>query len=216
MLYRAEFDVHTVAPSEIVLDLLMGTPFDLVMVTYPISDVTLANLLEAIRRPESWCRNAGTLLLAPPDELDHAYEFVDKGANRAISLDWAPARIWQAVADLLHVAPRVSMRALIAIEVELAQGIARSLHQTQNVSLTGMLVKGTREYPPGTRLDFECTPPGDMTPIRGRAEVVRLTDPEREQINGFGARFLTLHGDGQARLEMLIQRNSPAFPSPPL
>jgi hypothetical protein len=209
MLQRAEFDVHTVEPSEFVLDLVLGTTFELLIVGYPIPEVDVDELLRAVRGSGSEIRNAGLLLLAEPGFLDAAQGLVAIGANRAVSLDWSASRIWQAVGDLLLVAPRVTTRALVYADVEANNGNDRSLFQTVNLSLSGMLLRGTDAPSHGSHFEFVFCLPGEPRPIEGTAEVVRKADPDREQVQGIGVRFLHLRHDAKFRLERFISSRMP-------
>ena len=72
MLRRAEFNVHTAEPSPVVFDLVLGTSFELVLVSYPLRDLSLDELIDALRREGSWCQKAALVLLAEPDHLEDA------------------------------------------------------------------------------------------------------------------------------------------------
>jgi hypothetical protein len=202
MLRRAEFEVHTVAPSPFVLDLVTGTSFELLVVTHPITDLDMDTLVSAVRGQGSGCRNAGFLLLADPQHLESAQSYVDRGVNRAVSSDWAPARLWQAFGDLLHVAPRVFLRCLMQVDVDLENP---SLVQTQNISASGMLARGEEAFLPGTRFGFLFHLPVDNHKIEGIAEIVRVARVDREGFEGFGARFLSFRHDGHRRLASYIR-----------
>jgi hypothetical protein len=204
MLQRAEFDVHAVEPSEFVLDLVLGTTFELLIVGYPLPEVDLHELLLSVRESNSGTRSAGLLLLAEPGFLEAAQGLVALGANRAVSLDWSASRLWQAVGDLLNVAPRVMMRALVYADVEATNGDDRSLFQTVNVSISGMLLRGTDAFSPGSHFDFVFCLPGEPRPLEGTAEVVRRADADRECVQGLGVRFVHLRDDAKYRLERFI------------
>ncbi len=45
----------------------------------------------------------------------------------------------------------------------------QSFCQTQNLSATGVLIRGFSHYPPGSKIDFEISLPTDTAPIKGRA-----------------------------------------------
>jgi hypothetical protein len=206
MLRRAEFEVHTVAPSSFVLDLVLGTSFELLIVSYPLpTDLPVDNLLAAVRQDGSLCRSSGVLLLAAPGHVEAAAGWVDQGANRVVGSDWADARLWQAVGDLLKVAPRVALRALVQVDLDRRSGRDAELLRTENVSASGMLLRGARGLGPGTRFEFMLGLPGETAPIRGQAEVVRHA-PELAGEDGFGVRFVGFSGEGQTALERYIAR----------
>jgi CheY-like chemotaxis protein len=205
MLRRADFSVHTVEPSPFLHDLVLSTAFELVVVTYPLEDISLDQLLQTIRNEGSACHNAGLLLLAEPDHIDEAQARVDLGANRAICTDWNEARLWRAIGDLLEVAPRVSMRVLIHADVEVTRNRNRAIFQTVNVSKSGALLQGHDSLDPGTNFNFLFRLPGGGL-IDGTAEVVRRTNSSREGVEGVGARFADIRAPSFERLVTHLNR----------
>ena len=208
MLRRAEFSVHTAEPSPVVFDLVLGTSFELVLVGYPLRELGLDDLIDALRREGSWCKKAALVLLAEPDHLDDAVALVDLGVNRAISLDWPEGRLHQAIGDLLDVAPRISLRVLVHLKVEITNQSKRALYQTVNISRTGMLLKGNDALDPGTRFSFFFGIPDGRRLVEGTGEVVRKTNPTREGTAGLGIRFIRIVGEGGEQLESFVMRNS--------
>jgi uncharacterized protein (TIGR02266 family) len=208
MLRRAEFNVHTAAPSPVVFDLVLGTSFELILVGYPMRDLVLDDLIDTLRREGSWCQKAALVLLSEPDHLDDALALVDLGVNRAISLDWPEGRLHQAIGDLLDVSPRVSLRVLVHLKVEVQNQSKRSLYQSVNISRSGMLLRGDDKLDPGTRFSFFFGIPDGRRLVEGTAEVVRRTNPIREGTSGIGVRFIRLAGEGQEQLESFVARNA--------
>jgi hypothetical protein len=205
MLRRADFSVHSVEPSPFLLDLVLSTAFELVIVNYPLETVPLDDLIDTIRDEGSACRDAGLLLLSDPDHLDDAQTIVDLGANRAICCDWSEARLWSAIGDLMEVAPRIFMRVLMHLEVEIESARNRAIFQTVNVSVSGVLLQGSEHLPPGESFDFLFRLPGGGL-IEGSAEVVRQTNPLREGVDGIGSRFTGFRENCQERLASHIER----------
>jgi CheY-like chemotaxis protein len=205
MLRRAEFSVHSVDASPFLLDLVLSTAFELVILSYPMDTVPLDDLVDTIRDEGSACHGAGLLLLADPSLIDDAQTHVDLGANRAICTDWSDARMLQSISDLLEIAPRVFMRVLMHAEVEIQSTPDRAIFQTVNVSISGALLQGSEQLDPGQAFGFLFRLPGGGL-VEGGAEIVRQTNPMREGVNGMGARF-TSFGDGsEDRLLSHIQR----------
>jgi CheY-like chemotaxis protein len=207
MLRRAEFNVHTASLSPVVFDLVLGTSFELVVVSYPLRELSLDDLIETLRREGSWCRKAALVLLAEPEHLDDALAMVDLGVNRAIGLDWSESRLQQAIGDLLEVAPRITLRVLVHLKVEVQQESRRALYQTVNISRTGMLLRGDDNLDPGTRFSFFFGIPDGRRLVEGTGEVVRRTNPIREGTSGLGIRFVRIAGEGAEQLESFVTRN---------
>lgn len=199
MLRRTEFEVHTVDDTPLVLDLVTGTPFELLLVGFPPAGISTADLVAAVRNNESPCRHAGLALLASEDRLEMASRWVDRGVNRVVSMAWSDARLWRALGDLLEVAPRLDLRLLVEVEVEMAHGGRRELVRTVNISSSGLLLAGEIALAPGTPFDFAFCLPHQNQLIRGHGEVVRRTDPDREGVAGIGARIVSWRGNGEAR-----------------
>ncbi len=205
MLRRAEFSVHTVDESPFLLDLVLSTAFELVVVNYPMDNLSIDDLLETVREEGSACHGAGILLLTDPTMLDDAQALVDVGANRAICTDWNEARLWQAVGDLLDIAPRIFMRVLLHAEVEVQTPGTKTVFQTVNVSVTGALLQGSEMIDPGATFDFLFRLPGGGL-VEGTAEAVRQTNTLREGVNGIGTRFVGFRGDSEERLLSHVRR----------
>jgi len=205
MLRRAEFSVHSVEPSPFLLDLVLSTAFELVILGYPMDTVPLDDLVETIRDEGSACHDAGLLLLADPELIDDAQAHVDLGANRAICTSWGDARLWQSIGDLLNIAPRISMRVLMHAEVEIQNTPDRAIFQTVNISISGALLQGSDQLDPGRIFDFLFRLPGGGL-VDGTAEVVRQTNPLREGVNGVGARFISFGEGCEERLLTHIRR----------
>ena len=205
MLRRADFSVHSVEPSPFLLDLVLSTEFELVIVTFPLDTLPLDDLIDTIRDAGSACHNAGLLLLAEPELLDDAQSVVDLGVNRAICCEWSEARLWQAIGDLMEVAPRIFMRVLMHADIEIKNAKDRAIFQTVNVSVSGVLLQGSDHLTPGETFEFLFRLPGGGL-IEGSAEVVRQTNPLREGVDGIGTRFTSFRGQCQERLSTHIGR----------
>ena len=114
-----------------------------------------------------------------------------------------------AVSRLLAVAPRSGLRLMVRIVVNIGEGAALEMAQTENLSETGMLVRTGEVYPLGSRMSFEFHLGGDRLPIRGEGEVVRQTTGGREAVRGIGIRFVSLERDGLQRLQRFLRDLAP-------
>lgn len=206
MLRPLHFTLHSVPAAEQVLDLVQGTRFEVVLVSFPLPEVSIVNLIRAMRDRSSSCRQAGLLLLTDREVTEQARTYLNRGANRVLALDCPDRRLLDTLTELLDVAPRIRVRLLVTVEVGAGLERTEDLGRIENLSRTGMLVTGTRHYIPGTEFDFEFFVPGSDESVRGKARVVRLTDPEREGVEGLGARFIELTPMSHDRLEELVRR----------
>ena len=210
ILRRVDFQVLRVARLDGAMELLQGTHFDLIIARYPMEDLTLEELVQAVRAKESPCRDSGLLVLANPNALEEIGRFLRHGVNRIVSVDAPCDRLLDAIADLVGVAPRHSLRTVVQFELWIEQGARRLLTVTENLSATGMLVRGGREFPVGSSLRFRLILPGEVPPIAGEVEVARYTDRAREHVEGFGGKILSFADDGQQRLYVLLEGKAAA------
>jgi hypothetical protein len=208
LLKRREIDILSAPSSPAVLHLLRGTPFDLLIVRYPLEQPGLEELLEQVRAPDSSCRRAGIILVAEEERLGEALSFEGRGVNRVMANRWTDAHLWQALADLLHVAPRVAVRVLAHLDIELGRERAKDVARSINISSTGVLLESPAAVRPGTHVRMTFRLPHELRPVSGGGEVVRRSDPMREGVRGFAVRFLNLEDDGARRLEGWVARHA--------
>lgn len=206
ILQRADFEVHHAGRGGEVLDLVGTVAFDLIVARFPIAGLALDDVVKAIRVGGGPCETAGLLLLAEPEHVKEVGGFLGHGINRIVSLDSPVDRLLDAIADLLAIAPRRTLRAVIQLELWVEHDRTRVLTVTENLSPSGMLVRGGRQFPLGSRLRFELVIPGEVRPIQGEVEVARHTDHLRERLDGFGGRILSFFGGDQERLEEFLKR----------
>jgi hypothetical protein len=184
------------------LELVQSTPFDAVIIGFPGPITALRRFVQCLRSPGSASQRSGVVLLCEPRHLDAAKTFVGIGVgiNRAISATDMAENLAQAILGLSSVAPRATLRAPTRVVLHLEQRPLRTFCQTENVSETGMLLRGFGHYPPGTTIDFEINIPGQSDPIRGRATIARTTTVSSERMEGVGARFDEFREGDRARL----------------
>lgn len=179
--------------------------FDLVVVGFPIEEPPLTALLKSMRWKESACRRTPLMVVASREHRSQADEYVSRGVNRVISRDATDWEIDSALRSLLAVEPRVRYTTLVKIELPHGRRTEYTMAQLDNLSTTGMLIRGHGDVEVGSPMPFEMPLSGDPTPIRGLAEVVRPTTREREGLVGFAARFVRIDGDGADRLERFVR-----------
>lgn len=204
ILRRADVTVEFWDDVPVALSVLQEQAVDLVIARVPLPGVSVEELVVALRGPTAASNSGSLLLLAEADAAPEIAPFLGRGVNRVVSLDAPSDRLLLAVADLLAVTPRLDLRVLVQLSLSI-QGIAdRALTMTRNLSASGMLIRGGREFPPGSRVRFEITLDNDPVPVRGEAEVVRHT-ADHERHEGTGLKFISFHGDGQQRLAAYLE-----------
>jgi len=205
LLRRTGFTVHRSESAEGASAILQSTAFDLVVLGYPLPGHSLGQLLLSTRDRASPNRQTGLLLVAASGAEAEAEVLLGRGVNRVVPIAQAPAMLLDAVADLLDIAPRVAVRSLVELKLDLEVGTRRLLTRTENLSQTGMLLREALSCSIGTAFRFELLLPRPLELIRGSGTVVRHTDLEREGLRGFGGRFDDLAGDGRHRLVAYLE-----------
>lgn len=175
-------------------------PYDLIIAHHPLSGTALSYVVQAVRTRGSPCRLAGLIVIADPDFETDALELVGRGVNRVLPRDSPFEQLLAAITELMAVAPRVNLRASVDLRLRIHDSRSQLRLTTHNVSITGMLVRGGREFPVGSQLHFELVLPDSARLIRGHALVVRHSSLAREGIEGIALRIVAFDSDGAERL----------------
>ena len=203
-LIRFGCEVQKSAPGVSVFELVERAAFDLIVIGYPIDQPALPALLKSIRWRESGCRNTPVLLFSTRTAKRSAAEYVNRGVSRMVDDDASEWELEAAIGALLEVEARVSLTLPVKLGLPLGGKIERVVAQLDNLSTSGMLIRGRWEVEVGAPLTFELTLPGQTAPVRGTAEVVRTTTREREGLVGFGIQFVRFEGDGAQKLAHFV------------
>jgi hypothetical protein len=202
---QRDYDLHHAPWDDFTLDLVQSTGFDIIVIGFPIEENSLRRFIRCVRAPGSACRRSGVVLLARRRHLAAAKAYVGLGINRAVGVEEGAEELAASIDDLCSVAPRVALRAPTRIILRIEDRPLRAFCQTENVSTSGMLLRGFGHYPTGTTIDFEINIPGQSEPIRGSAEITRTTNVAMERLEGVGARFLSFLGADESRLSSYVE-----------
>ncbi len=190
--------------------LVESQAFDAIVVHLPLPGVGLGVLLSSIRAKAARCRQAGLVILTPEGDIGAVKKLVGRGVNRVLPNTATALEVLEALKAVQGVAQRVSIRLPIQLEVTLPAGKSQAFCQTENLSESGMLLRGFQHYPLGTRFSFQLLVPGTDRCLKGIAEVTRTTDAEREKVEGFGARFVEVESAEWLEFErILVEKNDP-------
>lgn len=203
-------DVHRAPFDKTVLELVQTTSFDALVVGFPLSEKALQIFLDSARADGAACRRAGLILVTEPNRVEDAHRLIGKGANRVVTTDRLDTGLPEAIADLGRAAPRVPVRAPAQIKLFADGRPLRVMAQIENLSTSGMLLRGVTQFPVGTTFDFEILAPGESRPICGTAEITRATNPRYETIKGVGVRFVSFSGSDRLRLETYVDQRLPS------
>lgn len=202
------FDIHRAPWDGYLGDHVQITPFDAIIVGMPESGKAFQTFLRALRTRGSACQRTGVIVTASDnvDQLEQTY--VGHGANRVLNERSVSSQLQDAILQLVGVAPRVPVTMNARIKIHVPGKPVQSFCQTQNLSLTGVLIRGFSHYEPGLNIDFELSLPSDTAPLRGSGVICRRTTRLTEGIDGLGIQFTSFQGADQGRLtEFLASRN---------
>ncbi len=197
--------VHVSPWGDAILDHVERIPYRGVVTGYPLPGAAFGILLSAIRSRASASRNAGLVVISDPDSVGDARRLIGRGVNRVVDGSQPVNRVVRELTALLAVAPRIVSKLPAKIALRMGDRPLSVLCQTENLSLTGMLVRGCTHCAPGARVAFRIELPDEDEPVEGIAEITRKADPLREGLQGFGARFLLFDGEGQDRFQSWLE-----------
>lgn len=204
LLSRALLSVERLASGEGAVQLAEQVAWDLLIVRYPLADMSLGSFMERVHEPSSRCAGTPILVLADDNRLGELASLLPGGSKQALSAS-QPARIAQEVATRLKVAPRREIRVPVRVDVRVA-GAPPLVCQSENLSEHGLLLKTDARYPLATRVRFEFCLPGERTQVQGEAEVTRHAEVAVEGVKGMGLKLLSLKADGAARIRRFVTR----------
>jgi DNA-binding NtrC family response regulator len=203
LLDRPWFEVHRVSSGEMAVDLVRRLRFDLLAVREPLPDVGFGVFLARVREVIA---KTPVLLLADEERLEQLAQYVGEKLVRVVAADESPHELQKTASELLGVAPRLSTRHMVALEVELEGETVRRMCQSANISETGMLVLTSHLFPVGMKVSMEIMLSGEPRPLAGEAIIVRHAVSEVEGVRGLGIRFLEFSGNGSERLHAYLRR----------
>lgn len=208
LLRRSSIQVHRLLRGEAALKLACSVQLDIIVIAHPLADIATVELLKAARSDGSPCRSAGIIVLVENPEDRSAHAMLECGANRLLPLGCSTRDMGRTLADLLGVAMRTQLRTTLRVEMSGIIGRRQLMCQTENISSSGMLIRGPVKVPLGTEFEFEFCLPSQGTPLRGMAKVARHTAWPREKVQGIGATFVSFYGDSRQRLDLFIDEHA--------
>jgi CheY-like chemotaxis protein len=209
LLRRTTLALHYARWDSSTLELVEGTAFDVIIIGYPVSREALTRFLQSARAAGAACSRAGLVLITENEHSEAARALIGKGANRVITAAEVDTKLLSALEELAMPAPRVSVKMPARIQLFADGRPLRLMAQIQNLSASGMLLRGVTQFPVGTSFEFEMMLPDDPKPISGTAEITRTTEPMREPVQGVGVRFVSFEGSDRVRLEMFVDQHLP-------
>ena len=128
------------------------------------------------------------------------------GSMPAVDSAGQPTRPYPPTATVPRVEQRGETRIPLAAQVRLQYSSILDFHESQsvNISRSGMFVASDTPAPVGTPVDFEFCLDDGLTLLRGKGEVVRVT---QHPVSGIGVRFRELDADSRRCIERIVEIN---------
>jgi CheY-like chemotaxis protein len=206
VLDREKLTVVQVTSADDAARFAFSDQVDLIILNAEPIEMSLEEVIRAIRSDESASNQAPILVLAKPGGEDEAREFIGRGVDRVMLAVDPPKFIALQVATLLGIPPRATLRLATRMLVELADGSQEALGAVVNLSAVGLLLETDAILEPGQFVIFSIDVDANQEPVSGKAEVVRKADPEHDGVVGIGVRFISFEGDSRQRLEAILGR----------
>jgi DNA-binding NarL/FixJ family response regulator len=207
LLSRRSIEINRVHSGTGALILTGNLRHDVIVIEEPLPDLPLEEFLSSIRTLESTCSNSVVLVMADDRDVGKLVKRLDGELAQVISKEAEDSSIQIALSSLLGVAARLNTRMKVQLEVGLDEGNATRVFDSQNVSETGILLRGGRAIPVGSPVRFEFSLPDEREPILGTAVVVRHA-MEKENSAGIALQFVDLSRDAAKRLSNYLEEKT--------
>jgi hypothetical protein len=213
-LRRDALSVDWVATAEAGVSMAWKNQYDVILIDGNPGQWPLERVVRDVRSQASSSRGASILVLAQPGQVDAARALKSRGVNRVMLVSDPPQIIREQMASLVQISPRAEVRLATNLETALGNTGRELFCQTENLSMTGMLVR-TRHRPQlGSQVVFKIHIGDGNDPIMGHGELVRHATQDQGSHDGVGIRFLSFVGDGADRLEEFLGRRAPHLRTP--
>jgi hypothetical protein len=202
VLDRKNLNVLRVDSPEAAIEYASTQPIDLFIFDADPNEMPLEEIVPLFRAEGAASAKSSLMVMAEPGRDADARALIGRGVNRVLLLDDPQERIEENVVDLLGVVPRAAVRFAIRLYTTLDNGIEVASGETENLSLSGMLVQTPAVIAPGQTVAYELIYDEDEEAVRGDAEIVRRAD--HDGVEGLGVRFLEFKGEGRQRLDDIL------------
>lgn len=201
---RESIALHHARSGAAALVLAGNSLYDLLVLEEPLPDLPVDSLLSALQSFEWASAGAPALIMAADKNVEEITRRLDGHPVRVLPKSAQKEEIQQAISELLGVAVRSGSRMMVNVEVKIDSNTSLKCFQSDNISESGMLLRGANSIPIGTAVDLEFFLPDEPEPVRGRAMVVRHSG-DGEAL-GVGLRFVELGRSEILRLRRFVDR----------
>jgi len=209
VLKRDLIEVSRSANATSSLILATNVTYDLIVVEYPLPDLSIVDFLGILKAPTLPSAQTQILVLTKRDQVETVSQHTEGDDRVKVVPQHASAQFLHSAlaGSLRDIAERKKSRLMVQFEAKLGAGKLMRICQTSNVSESGLLIHTTRLIPLETEMNVSFYLPGDPRPIDGRVRVVRHTDPRREEQTGMGVQFVHLPDTAREKLSDYVDGN---------
>lgn len=203
-LHRSDIQLFTAETNQEVLDLHRARKADLIIAQLDTRNMSGETLSSIIRNDPAL--SAVSIIILCADSEHNARRCLQCRANTFISSPVDKGILLQEIQQLLHVAPRSSLRIPLGIQFQLSSKGSPFTGYAENISASGMLLHSETLLFEGEAITSSFYLP-DSTHITTNAEVVRILEKAAENDpNGYGIRFIDLHADCSAAIKAFVKK----------
>ncbi len=187
------------------LELTREIPIHLMVIRYPMDGMSLKAFVTEFRESGCASRGAQVVVLAPGRSIGGLKRSAGEGVA-ILRSDSGLEDLADTFMSFLRRAPRFAGNLMVGADLITPTGQVRKMLQIANISESGMLVRTKTRMAIGDTFSFELQIPELKSPIRGQAEVVRLSeDADLGGKAGIGVKIVTFVGDSQERLKKFLK-----------
>lgn len=201
---RDSIAFHHARSGAAALILTGNSLYDLLVVEDPLTDLPVDSVLSALQSFEWASAGAPALVMADEADVDEITRRLESHPARVLSKTAQRAEIHQAVSELLGVPIRSTSRMMVNVAVRTDTDASLKCFQSENISESGMLLRGAQGIPIGMKVNLEFCLPDEQEPVRGSALVVRHSGDD--EAPGIGLRFVELKRNEILRLRRFVDR----------
>lgn len=203
-LNRSDIRIFTITDNEEALALHRAEKANLIIAkidTPKMSGETLTSLI----REDNELRKVSIIILCSNTKSD-AKRCLQCRANAFITSPINNAILLQEMHQLLHVAPRKSLRVPLSIKIHVTSKGTPFIGYAENISVSGMLLHSETLLFEGDSIRCSFYLP-DSTHITTNAEVIRMLEKATEHdTNGYAIEFIGLSANFNAAIEAFIEK----------
>lgn len=202
-LNRANIRVYTAATNDEILSLHRGKKVDLIITQLDLQGIKNEELFTTLRKSK-YLQKVSVIIICK-DNLANRELCKKCGANAVLTIPVDKALLNMKVQEFLSVAPRESYRAALAVGIE---GKFKNRPQpfwTENISVSGMLIKSEELLEKNAGIFFSFFLP-DGTHVSGYGEIIRLVPLETTpEVFQYGIKFTNIDPSVKTSIEKVIK-----------